>query len=287
MSGAIRAHRHPERYGPRAIARFGQPRQSRAKGIARAVLDTLPIVRFSANREEAPKATDIEMNNREGFQNAEQRSSEEGRNLSTEATEQDGSSMAAVDSVSAVEEGEGSRTDTNKNEPTAQHLPQLKCPVCMDDFEQDQEVRVLPCQHSFHPDCIDPWLLNVSGSCPLCRNEIEHDHAESAGPEERHSQDLPVAEAPVQAPVHSSRFSRYLDLARGSTGQERLAALRQLREENIDVDAPTTRRRSLAPELGFARLRQVFHRNRHSMARAEDQADSTTGASTEHAPESV
>jgi hypothetical protein len=28
-------------------------------------------------------------------------------------------------------------------------------------------VRVLPCNHSFHPACIDPWLLNVSGTCPL------------------------------------------------------------------------------------------------------------------------
>jgi hypothetical protein len=28
-------------------------------------------------------------------------------------------------------------------------------------------VRVLPCQHQFHPPCVDPWLVNVSGTCPL------------------------------------------------------------------------------------------------------------------------
>ena len=44
---------------------------------------------------------------------------------------------------------------------------QQECPVCMDDFENGQEVRVLPCSHRFHPECIDPWLLNISGSCPL------------------------------------------------------------------------------------------------------------------------
>ncbi|KKY30603.1 putative ring-7 protein [Diaporthe ampelina] len=44
-TGAIRAHRYPERYGPRN-AFGGRPRQSRAKGLARAVLETIPIVKF-------------------------------------------------------------------------------------------------------------------------------------------------------------------------------------------------------------------------------------------------
>jgi hypothetical protein len=44
-TGAIRAHRHPERYGPRT-GLAGRPRQSRAKGLARAMLETLPIVKF-------------------------------------------------------------------------------------------------------------------------------------------------------------------------------------------------------------------------------------------------
>jgi hypothetical protein len=41
------------------------------------------------------------------------------------------------------------------------------CPICTDDFVKGQDVRVLPCSHQFHPECIDPWLINVSGTCPL------------------------------------------------------------------------------------------------------------------------
>jgi hypothetical protein len=43
----------------------------------------------------------------------------------------------------------------------------LGCSICTEDFEKGQDLRVLPCDHKFHPECVDPWLLNVSGTCPL------------------------------------------------------------------------------------------------------------------------
>ena len=45
------------------------------------------------------------------------------------------------------------------------------CPICIVDFEEGDDLRVLPCEgkHRFHQSCVDPWLLELSGSCPLCR----------------------------------------------------------------------------------------------------------------------
>ena len=38
----------------------------------------------------------------------------------------------------------------------------MQCFVCFDDFEKDEEVKVLPCKHHYHKDCIVPWLERVS-----------------------------------------------------------------------------------------------------------------------------
>lgn len=43
----------------------------------------------------------------------------------------------------------------------------IDCAICVDRFAEGESTRVLPCGHDFHPACIDPWLLNVSGKCPL------------------------------------------------------------------------------------------------------------------------
>lgn len=52
------------------------------------------------------------------------------------------------------------------------------CPICIVDFEEGDDLRQLPCegQHRFHQDCVDPWLLELSSSCPICRHGIFIDY---------------------------------------------------------------------------------------------------------------
>ncbi|XP_013383249.1 E3 ubiquitin-protein ligase RNF38 isoform X2 [Lingula anatina] len=45
---------------------------------------------------------------------------------------------------------------------------QTSCVVCMCDFEQKQQLRVLPCSHEFHIKCVDKWLKS-NRTCPICR----------------------------------------------------------------------------------------------------------------------
>ena len=51
------------------------------------------------------------------------------------------------------------------------------CSVCISDYEKGDKLRVLPCKHLFHVDCVDQWL-SVNATCPLCRKSIFVDDPE-------------------------------------------------------------------------------------------------------------
>ncbi|EQC35597.1 hypothetical protein SDRG_06885 [Saprolegnia diclina VS20] len=48
----------------------------------------------------------------------------------------------------------------------------IECLVCRYTFESGDDIRTLPCFHSYHTDCIDPWL-RLKKVCPTCQVSIE------------------------------------------------------------------------------------------------------------------
>ena len=42
------------------------------------------------------------------------------------------------------------------------------CMVCLCDFEDGEECRRLPCNHTFHKSCVEEWLSR-SPVCPICK----------------------------------------------------------------------------------------------------------------------
>lgn len=90
---------------------------------------------------------------------------------------------AAVTAQAEVAQGESpvrnlnvsiKNIDTSINEDTAQAVERKgsrqdtkTCSICTEDFVEGRNVRILPCRHIYHRRCIDPWLLDFAGTCPL------------------------------------------------------------------------------------------------------------------------
>ncbi|XP_063107296.1 E3 ubiquitin-protein ligase RNF43 isoform X2 [Cavia porcellus] len=57
------------------------------------------------------------------------------------------------------------------------------CAICLEEFSEGQELRVISCLHEFHRTCVDPWL-HQHQTCPLCMfNIVEGDSfSHSLGP---------------------------------------------------------------------------------------------------------
>lgn len=45
------------------------------------------------------------------------------------------------------------------------------CAICLSEYEADEHLRLLACQHHFHQPCVDQWL-RISATCPLCVQSV-------------------------------------------------------------------------------------------------------------------
>ncbi|GAN05726.1 conserved hypothetical protein [Mucor ambiguus] len=47
-----------------------------------------------------------------------------------------------------------------------------ECAICLEDYINGEELRVLPCKHDFHTVCVDAWLTTQKKFCPICKRDI-------------------------------------------------------------------------------------------------------------------
>ncbi|KAG6377213.1 hypothetical protein JVT61DRAFT_1267 [Boletus reticuloceps] len=46
-----------------------------------------------------------------------------------------------------------------------------RCLICLDEYNPEDDMRVLTCKHTFHQGCVDRWLETGRNNCPACRTK--------------------------------------------------------------------------------------------------------------------
>ncbi|XP_057964836.1 RING-H2 finger protein ATL16-like [Malania oleifera] len=147
-----------------------------------------------------------------------------------------------------------------KRRESEDHRSFFGCVVCLNEFQEQEMLRVLPsCGHAFHLDCIDIWLQG-SANCPLCRSSISG------------ATRLPFDRiiAPTSSPQDSQLFVDSLmgsdedfvviELS-GEDGEVMLPNRRQERGESRELMAlsRSCSRRKLEHKLGSIKQRRLHH----------------------------
>lgn len=60
---------------------------------------------------------------------------------------------------------------------TVLNMVQICC-ICLASYNDNDELKKLPCSHFFHASCVDTWL-RIKAFCPLCKCSIGNRTGES------------------------------------------------------------------------------------------------------------
>ncbi|KAF0543559.1 transferrin receptor ectodomain, apical domain-containing protein [Gigaspora margarita] len=47
-----------------------------------------------------------------------------------------------------------------------------ECVICLEDYVDEDELRIMPCKHEYHVKCIDSWLTTRQRFCPICKRDV-------------------------------------------------------------------------------------------------------------------
>ncbi|XP_069914786.1 E3 ubiquitin-protein ligase ZNRF4 [Oryctolagus cuniculus] len=101
------------------------------------------------------------------------------------------------------------------------------CAICLDEYEEGERLKILPCSHTYHCKCLDLWFSRAAHrSCPVCKQSLASTEdgsdsaTESLGDEDP---SLPGHQPPIWA-IQARLRSRRLELLARACPRPRCSA---------------------------------------------------------------
>ncbi|KAM4693827.1 E3 ubiquitin-protein ligase RNF13 [Discoglossus pictus] len=94
------------------------------------------------------------------------------------------------------------------------------CAVCLDEYEEGDKLRILPCSHAYHCKCVDPWLTKTKKTCPVCKQKVVPSQGDSESDSDSSQEENEVSEnTPLLRPMASASTQSFGAISESHTPQ--------------------------------------------------------------------
>uniref|UniRef100_A0A8D1LHD7 RING-type E3 ubiquitin transferase n=1 Tax=Sus scrofa TaxID=9823 RepID=A0A8D1LHD7_PIG len=112
------------------------------------------------------------------------------------------------------------------------------CAICLDEYEDGDKLRILPCSHAYHCKCVDPWLTKTKKTCPVCKQKVVPSQGDSDSDTDSSQEENEVSEhTPLLRPLASVSTQSFGALSESRSHPNMTESSDYEEDDNEDTDS--------------------------------------------------